>query len=676
MFNISFIDEARDAIKDSYKNTMFVAFAYNLVFMVLILLFCNVSFETNDDKGMANIMYGATGDYDAHLVFINVFVGAILKGLIQIFPTVPWYPILMYVLMFVAFTIITYILLKKNFFWGTLFSSGILIFYGYNFYTLLQFTKVSGIATFAGILLLFFALEENKLNWKPIVLAMIMLLFGVSYRFNMFCMIFIIMSGYGVYFVIRNLRMREYQKIIKCVVVFVSAILLCFSLRILNSAIYAGNEEWSAYRTFNTNRALLLDYGFPTYEENVELYAALNITEDDLALYKSWDFADPDKFNIDTVKTLVQEKVNPDITIEYIKSFFVWFPLSMLKYKWISAYFIIIIASLIINKKNILWIAYELIMLCALQFYFFFNGRYLMNRVDICLFVGLTTLLAVVILDRVPAVDDKMKRKVCIASVLSLCALSLPLWYEKNVESDDKEKQTQAYETCQLINNDKEHLYFSSVSCSTMWNNGYGVWDVIPKGAKSNYYGLGGWGTYAPFSESVKEAYGIQNPFADIVDNESIYLIANGRIEQIVNYIQRNYSPSATYIIRKDINGYVFYNVVSKPSSIDASKLKDVPNDFDSKFNISYNGNVVAADGHAFTKGESSYAGRCYLQVKNVDGSIGVYDFIQYENENYSGDENGQFSKYKGAWMVGTVLEISIFYEIGENIYCIETQTF
>ena len=43
---------------------------------------------------------------------------------------------------------------------------------------------------------------------------------------------------------------------------------------------------------FNQLRSQLLDYGFPDYESNKELYKELGISKEALELYKTWNFND------------------------------------------------------------------------------------------------------------------------------------------------------------------------------------------------------------------------------------------------------------------------------------------------------------------------------------------------------------------------------------------------
>ena len=55
-------------------------------------------------------------------------------------------------------------------------------------------------------------------------------------------------------------------------------------------------------------RTELLDYGFPSYEENREVYCNNGISQNDLELYRYWNYGDPDRFTEDALKNVIEAK--------------------------------------------------------------------------------------------------------------------------------------------------------------------------------------------------------------------------------------------------------------------------------------------------------------------------------------------------------------------------------
>ena len=86
----------------------------NIGVLLFCLLICDSVFETNDDVGMAKIAYGVYNEYSSHLVFINIFLGKIIMILLSLFPYIPWYGEIQYFVIFISFTSLTYILIKKE----------------------------------------------------------------------------------------------------------------------------------------------------------------------------------------------------------------------------------------------------------------------------------------------------------------------------------------------------------------------------------------------------------------------------------------------------------------------------------------------------------------------------------------------------------------------------------
>lgn len=79
-------------------------------------------------------------------------------------------------------------------------------------------------------------------------------------------------------------------------------------LKGINYISYATNEEWKEYNKYNKLRTELLDYGFPDYALNKKSYEKLGIDKDAFLLYASWNYNDPEKFNIPVMEELVSLK--------------------------------------------------------------------------------------------------------------------------------------------------------------------------------------------------------------------------------------------------------------------------------------------------------------------------------------------------------------------------------
>ena len=103
------------ARKDLYKNTAFLSFLINAVFLLMVILFCDMKYEVSDDFIVDSILSGAYGNgYDEHLLFSNIIYGLFLKQLYKIFPVVSWYFVFQIAICFFSLWAVTYIVLSRN----------------------------------------------------------------------------------------------------------------------------------------------------------------------------------------------------------------------------------------------------------------------------------------------------------------------------------------------------------------------------------------------------------------------------------------------------------------------------------------------------------------------------------------------------------------------------------
>ena len=60
------------------------------------------------------------------------------------------------------------------------------------------------------------------------------------------------------------------------------------------------------YKEYDNLRSEIIDYGFPSYYENSETYDSLGLNGEDVWFYQNWNFADPEKFNIESMEKILE----------------------------------------------------------------------------------------------------------------------------------------------------------------------------------------------------------------------------------------------------------------------------------------------------------------------------------------------------------------------------------
>ena len=114
----------------------------------------------------------------------------------------------------------------------------------------------------------------------------------------------------------------------------------------------------------------------------------------------------------------------------------------------------------------------------------------------------------------------------------------------------------------ETIGTDKEHTYLaksgmlSEIVC-------YGPFDRMPENLLDNVYWFGGWECRTPGYTQEMETHGITNPYRDVINNDSIYLV-DDNIDLTLKYIRQYYDSSAQAVFIKTIGNVDVYQIRSK----------------------------------------------------------------------------------------------------------------
>jgi hypothetical protein len=140
--------------------TFFITFLLGYVLAIYYPLIWN----DNDDFGMSLISRGYfTGNPDNHLIFINSFIGNVLKMLYGLKSTTEWYSWLFVFFYSVANSIFVFIIFRKGFnSFSFIFLLSSLFLFLIKINTEYQFTILSQLLAQAGFFLYFLKLYENQ----------------------------------------------------------------------------------------------------------------------------------------------------------------------------------------------------------------------------------------------------------------------------------------------------------------------------------------------------------------------------------------------------------------------------------------------------------------------------------------------------------------------------------
>ena len=552
----------RTYLKQKYRKIS-VALISNLLILGVMVAFMRPSFETNDDIVFAELGSGLRGVKDAHLVFQNYGLGMIYRLLYGVTGRLPWYTIVQYMILFAAFTVVTYVLISRL---GEI--SGLCLFvilacgFGYEGYIHLQFTKTAGIAAAAAVFLLLYLLEQEKYSWWGIAGGILLAVIAYMYREDQFWASCGLMAGAGLLFLfdLRKYRNKKLRRLGICVLTFGVLLLSVFGVDRWDFSKYR-SAEWKEYQEFNQLRSELLDYGFPDYDSNQKIYEELGISREAYELYKSWNFNDTEKFDTEVMKKLVDLKQKRPLTIRTVTAFIRRFPSDLLRMPMFYFFAVFALLWILCGKKDVcsvISVLAECLLLVAVYFYLYYQGRYMVNRVDVGLwFSACLVMLWIFSSGEVRHMNTKVSVLLCMICVALGQFMMYTDW--RLATSSIPEARVSQRAVLETIGTDKEHTYLaksgmlSEIVC-------YGPFDRMPENLLDNVYWFGGWECRTPGYTRAMEVHGIINPYRDVVNNENVYLV-DDNIDLTLKYIRQYYAENAEAVFVKTIGNVDVYQI-------------------------------------------------------------------------------------------------------------------
>lgn len=517
----------------------------NALFLLVLLQFYTPYFESNDDYILMHLADGAYGFNEFRLVYINIGLGLLFKLLYSLVPAIQWYTVLQYVFLYMSFTLMCFVLVRR---WkpmpALICFLSLLLFYGLDAYVCIHYTKTASLLTVAGLMLMFHALErEEKVLLVP---GFVLALLGMMYRNMQF-----FACGVIVCFVVIELLAGErkpegsffaaaFRRLCPFAVLLAAAALIMCADRLAYRA-----EDWSAYMGYNSARTEVMDFGkLPAYGEASEAYEDMGISEDMMELISTWDFYDPDIVDEDAFLELAElsrsEKAreNTDIlssVLGYLSNIIhLWaaLPLLVMGLVWL----------LFGRHDKFAWIiavlsaaAFLLIALCLVL-----KGRYNIYWVE----YGLVFSLCSVLLWLLPRADERHGMKaafVCLALSVLLFTMYLPGWNGKFQKAELAVSADYKHLVSQLEESEK------LVIADTYFSDGYINYSVFSREdglVSGNLLSFGGWQIMYPELNRLFAEHGVKNPYRDCVNNDDV-LVLTGHIELTLSHIRNEYYPDA-----------------------------------------------------------------------------------------------------------------------------------
>ena len=272
----------------SGRARLLAALLLNALFVLATVLLVRVGYESNDDLTLAAFVDGQMAVPTAFIPYLNIVIGALLKGIYRILGQgAPWHTLGQYALLFVSFTAMTAVLNGRlGILRGSLVSLVLLLFFAVDALTVINYTKTAAVCTVCGMLLTVQVAEDGGRR-GALICGAALCLFGFLLR-DMEALPCLAITAalclrrvWGLLF--GEDGAEKGKHLVRFCLPFVSIALLCAALWGVNKAAWS-REPWADYARFDAIRVAYSDYGRPAYEEMPEAYEALGLSETDVKL--------------------------------------------------------------------------------------------------------------------------------------------------------------------------------------------------------------------------------------------------------------------------------------------------------------------------------------------------------------------------------------------------------
>ena len=548
----------------------------SLVFLAAII-FCDPKYETNDDFWMDAVLSGAlTGQYDHHLLFSNIILGYLLKGLYTLIPAVSFYFVMLEAAGLLSMITIVWLILKHNKAGIGLLASFILIAcFSNDLFILVQFTKTASATIAAGGLLFLEGITGNEFKHRKMlaVSGALLCLFGSMIRFES---IYGILPFLFVVF-ISLLYKRAFKETATRLLLCAALIIAAFSLQLVNTAIWKADPAYTEFVGLNGYRVSVSDVKHPDYEKYSSEFEAIGIDKNEYVMLDTWNFTDLGVFTPEKLSALsdIFKKYNapnagdiPRTLNSFIGKTY-WF------YAGTLGVLLIAILYAITSRKSLFVIICSVLSLAAMLLVFSYLYR-TVYRVEYGVFFAAFSSIAVSV-GKNPR-DIKISKEIysfaIIAGIFTLMIYQAWTYLPDNsYKTLDNEKyfdyiyevfgcdgyhfpkyrvtvSARRYHEDLLSRMEKDETgyYLFDPLTFVLLNYDFKPWLRMEKGYfADNFYSLGGTLMMQyPGENHVYEHNGIDpvNPYKSLV-NKNIYIVDNLYYNEKLEYIRKHYYPEA-----------------------------------------------------------------------------------------------------------------------------------
>lgn len=521
---------------------LFIAIALNLAFVLLHIFVCDGQYSSLDDYFMHSVLTGAYGsEYDVHTYFVNAMYGYLLKPFYMLFPTVGWYSLFETASVFLSFTTICYVLLKRcGQKLGLALSILVLACVSPDFYFHVAFTQCAGIMTATGIFLFAIGNEERRVRY--LVIACLFLAGGVIFREPMFLLGMPTLAAFMFFSILRA------KRIWKGMLIALLAVLCTYQgLKEFNAAHFR-SDGYDYYAAYQGVRAYFGDGAFFDADGFSAELDEREIGSRNYRYLHAWYFYDNNVYHLDSLRSLISIAERYRYELNHVKM-----PIAILKaiadsllsgstWCWALVCLALIFFS---NRKN-WWIPWFSFVLIGIPYTYLLWVNRVVGHVEagIWIFVVLFVLFFV---DKEDILEKKQTKS--FIQIIYLVCLACAIISATNIAFDKMSRESSIEAEMQpdwamFIQYAKEHsddvFLLPFQRYKDMARHIGNTHKAIVPGSLDNIHSTGYWNIHLPAIDRELKKRGVTNIFRDI-KKDNVYVIGDDNSMSLIPFYIDHY---------------------------------------------------------------------------------------------------------------------------------------
>ena len=204
--------------------------------------------------------------------------------------------------------------------------------------------------------------------------------------------------------------------------------------------------------------------------------------------------------------------------------------------------------------------AYEILAMGLIDFYLYYEGRYLEHRVE----VGMWFAISLVVIWCLDSAKMHLNRQLVLIALGCLLIANQSTWKSRWRGLSEQEVRDQKYlrEGFEdIVSVDPDGLYLAKLG--TITYTGYGMFSPVPEGTFENVVWYGGWEMGNPLWVDKMAEYHVTNPYRDLIDQEHVYIV-DDKINLTLKYIKEYYQKDVEAELVKESTYLKVYRIKTK----------------------------------------------------------------------------------------------------------------